>query len=381
MTSPISREFQVFVKPVGARCNLNCSYCYYLGKAELYEPAKLRVMPDEILEKYIKQQIEASTETDIFFSWHGGEPTLAGLDFFRKIVKLQRKHKPAGRNIINGIQTNATLLNDSWCRFFSDESFFIGVSIDGPEEIHNKFRVSKDNKGSHNKTLKGYELLRKNNVSTELLTVVNSENVRFPLETYNWLKQLGSTFLTFLPLVVKDPGSDSGVSSISVASEAFGSFLKTVFDEWVVKDIGKIKIQIIEEAVRTAFSQEHTLCIFKKRCGGVPVVEQNGDFYSCDHFVDTDHLIGNICQTDLADLLDSERQINFGQAKYDTLPQFCLDCPVLEMCNGECPRNRFINTPSGEPGLNYLCSGYMQFFMHIKPFVEAVATEWRRKGE
>jgi uncharacterized protein len=372
-----SREFQVFIKPVGADCNLNCRYCYYLDKAELNRYTGLKIIPDEILEKYIMQQIEASTETDVFFSWHGGEPTLAGLDFFRKVVKLQRKHKPADHNITNGIQTNATLLNDSWCKFLASESFFVGVSIDGPEELHNKFRVSRDNKGSYNKTLKGYELLRKHNVPTELLTVVNSENVKFPLETYNWIKQLGSNFLTFLPLVVKDPESDSGVSSISVPSVAFGSFLNTIFDVWVTKDIGKIKIQIIEEAVRIAFNQDHTLCIFKRRCGGVPVVEQNGDFYSCDHFVDKDHLIGNICQTTLADLLDSKRQKNFGKAKYVTLPQYCLDCHVLEMCNGECPRNRFINTPSGEPGLNYLCSGYKQFFTHIKPFVEAVANEWR----
>jgi uncharacterized protein len=376
-----SREFQIFIKPVGAECNLRCRYCYYLDKAALNRSQGLNIMPDEILGKYIIQQIEASTETDVFFSWHGGEPTLAGLDFFRKVVKLQRKHKKAGCNIINGIQTNATLLNESWCEFLAGEGFFVGVSIDGPEELHNKFRVSRDNKGSHKKTLKGYELLRKHYVPTELLTVVNSENVRFPIKIYKWLKQLGSTYITFLPLVIKDKGSDSGASNISVPSAEFGSFLNAVFDEWVAKDIGKIKIQIIEEAVRTAFNQEHTLCIFKKRCGGVPVVEQNGDFYSCDHFVDADHLIGNIGQTNLADLLDSERQINFGQAKYTTLPKYCLDCHVLEMCNGECPRNRFIYTPSGEPGLNYLCSGYKQFFTHITPFVETVEAEWRRKGK
>jgi uncharacterized protein len=381
MTSHISREFQVFIKPVGAECNLNCGYCYYLNKAELYGPSRLIRMSDEILKKYISRHIEASTETDIFFSWHGGEPTLAGLDFFMKVVNLQKKQKPADRNIINGIQTNATLLNDSWCKFLSVEGFLVGVSIDGPEKFHNKFRISKDNKGSFNKTLKGYELLQKYNVPTELLTVVNSENVKFPIEIYDYLKQLGSAFLTFLPLVEKDKGSDSGASNISVPSEAFGSFLNTVFDEWVTKDIGKIKIQIIEEAARTAFSQEHTLCIFKKRCGGVPVVEHNGDFYSCDHFVDPDHLLGNICDASLADFLDCERQKNFGQAKYDTLPQYCLDCDILEMCNGECPKNRFIKTPSGEPGLNYLCSGYKQFFTHIKPFVEAVAAEWRRKQE
>ena len=374
-----SREFQVFVKPVGAECNLNCLYCYYLDKANMYNQKGSTIMSDEVLEKYIIQQIQANTETDIFFSWHGGEPVKAGLDFFRKVVHLQKEHKPSGRYIINGIQTNATLLNDSWCSFFKEEGFFVGISIDGPEKLHNKFRVSKNNYGSFRRTLKGYELLRKYDVTTELLTVVNSENVKYPLETYNFLKQLGSPFLTFLPLVEKETGSASGVSNISVAPEAFGSFLSSVFDEWVSKDIGRIKIQIIEEAARTAFNQKHSLCIFKKTCGGVPVVEHNGDFYSCDHYVDSDNLIGNICQTSLKDMLDSERQKTFGQAKYNTLPKYCLDCDVIDMCNGECPKNRFMKTPYGEPGLNYLCTGYKRFFNHIRPFVEAIASEWQKR--
>ena len=376
-----SREFQVFVKPVGAKCNLNCQYCYYLDKANIYKQKESAIMPDEVLEKYIIRHIQANTETNMFFSWHGGEPVMAGLDFFRKVVRLQKKYKPSDRKIINGIQTNATLLNESWCRFFKEEGFFVGVSIDGPERLHNKFRVSKDNTGSFKNTLKGYELLRKHNVQTELLAVVSSVNSSFPLETYSFLKQLGSASLTFLPLVEKDPGSASGVSTISVAPEAFGSFLNSIFDEWIAKDIGKITIQIIEEAARTAFNQEHTLCIFKKSCGGVPVVEHNGDFYSCDHYVDSDHLIGNICNTSLADMLDNERQITFGQAKYTALPQYCLKCNVIDMCNGECPKNRFTKTPLGEPGLNYLCQGYKLFFNHVKPFVKAIADEWRKMGD
>jgi len=335
-------------------------------------------MTSEILEKYIIQQIEASTETDISFSWHGGEPALAGLDFFRQAVNLQQKYKPSGRNIINGIQTNATLLNDDWCKFLASEGFFVGVSIDGPEELHNKFRVSNDNTGSFKKTLNGYEFLIKHNVKTELLTVVNARNVLSPLEVYRFLRQLGSNYMTFLPLVERDPGSDSGGSSISVQPEAFGSFLSIIFDEWVAEDIGRMKIQIIEEAARTAFNQDHTLCIFKKTCGGVPVVEHNGDFFSCDHYVDKEHLIGNINERLLSEMLDSDKQKAFGQAKRTTLPQYCLDCEVLYMCNGECPKNRFIKTLSGEPGLNYLCPGYKSFFNHVKPFINTIADEWQK---
>jgi uncharacterized protein len=377
--NPLSREFQVFVKPVGAECNLRCRYCYYLDKADLYNQSGLLRMTDEILEKYIILHLEASTEPDISFSWHGGEPTLAGLDFFRQVVNLQKKLRPSGRNIINGIQTNATFLNDNWCKFLASEGFFVGVSIDGPEELHNKFRVSKNKAGSFRKTLNGFELLKKHNIPTEILTVVNAENVNFPHEVYRFLKQLGSKYMTFLPLVEREPGSHSGASSISVAAEAFGSFLSTIFDDWVNVDIGNIKIQIIEEAARTAFNQEHTLCIFKKTCGGVPVVEHNGDFYSCDHYADKEHLIGNINKKSLIELLETDEQQAFGLAKLITLPEFCLECEVRDMCNGECPKNRFIKSPFGEPGLNYLCPGYKRFFSHVRPFVKAIAEKWNDK--
>jgi uncharacterized protein len=373
-----SREFQIFVKPAGADCNLRCRYCYYLQSAALYEHSRFLRMSDDILKKYVVGLIEASTEKDIFFSWHGGEPTLAGIDFFRKAVKLQHKYKPSGSRILNGIQTNGTLLNEEWCKFLTDEGFFVGVSIDGPEEMHDKLRVNKDGKGTFKKTIRGYELLKKHNVTTELLTVVNAMNAIFPLEIYGFIRNLGSEYITFLPLVQRDNGSDSGVSIISVGSEAFGFFLSTIFDEWIAQDIGRIKIQIIEEAARTAFNQEHTLCIFKKTCGGVPVVEHNGDFYSCDHFADKEHFIGNITEIPLAELLDSERQKKFGRDKLNNLPNYCLECDVREMCNGECPKNRFVNTPDGKPGLNFLCPGYKRFFKHVKPFVEAIAEEWRK---
>jgi uncharacterized protein len=306
---------------------------------------------------------------------------LAGLGFFKKVVLLQKNHKPADRNIVNGIQTNATLLNDEFCRFLAGENFFAGVSIDGPQHLHDKFRVSNNKSGSFRKVLNGYNLLRKYNVSTEILTVLNSENVMFPLEVYNFFKTLESGFITFLPLVQRDTSSETGVSGISVSPEAFGSFLTTIFDEWSLKDIGAIKIQIIEEAARTAFRQDHTLCIFKKTCGGVPVVEYNGDVYSCDHFVNREHLIGNINSRSISEMLDSPEQILFGESKLCTLPEYCLICEVREMCNGECPKNRFVNTPSGDPGLNYLCPGYKSFFNHISPFVEAIREEYGRKNK
>ena len=373
-----TREFQVFVKPVGAKCNLGCLYCYYLQKSDLYGAGSISRMKDDILEKYITGHIEATTEDHIFFSWHGGEPTLAGLDFYKKVVSLQERHNTAGRRIMNGLQTNATLLDKEWCRFLAGNNFYVGVSIDGPGKFHNINRLSKNGKDTLNATLKGYRLLKEYNVATEILTVVNSHNADHPHQVYGFLKSLSPPFITFLPLVERDASGITGASDSSVGAEAFGKFLVAVFDEWVTSDIGSIKIQVIEEATRTAFGQDHTLCIFKERCGGVPVVEHNGDFYSCDHYVDSDHLVGNINESSLSALLDSKPQIDFGEAKQKSLPRYCLECEVLNMCNGECPKNRFITTPSGEPGLNYLCTGYRLFFNHIRPFVDAVSDEWKR---
>ena len=374
-----NREFQIFTKPVGAVCNLRCKYCYYLDKKALYQAKGSFIMSDDILERYIVQHIEASTEETISFSWHGGEPLMAGIDFFRKIVDLQKKHKPGGRIITNGIQTNGTLIDKTWASFLAEEKFMVGISIDGPGDLHNRFRIKADNKPSLHQVLRSFEILRSSKIVCEILCVVNSYNVKFPLVVYSFFKDLGAKYITFLPLVEKRPGTKSGVSRISVPSEEFGLFLNSVFDEWVERDIGEIKIQIFEEAARTAFNQEHTLCIFKENCGGVPVVEHNGDFYSCDHYVDNDHLVGTIKEGSVAGFLDSEKQKGFGLAKSLTLPRYCVDCEVKPMCNGECPKNRFINAPDGEPGLNYLCNGYKLFFNHCRPFVEAIATTWNNQ--
>ncbi len=334
-------------------------------------------MADDVLEKYVIQHIMASSETNINFSWHGGEPLLAGIDFFRKVLALQKKHKPAGATVVNGIQTNGTLLNNEWSSFLASEGFIVGVSIDGPAGLHNKNRRTRDDKNTYLNVIRGYELLQRYGILPEILCVVNADNVKHPLIVYNFFKKLGPEYISFLPLVEPDPVSATGVSIDSVPSREFGVFLSAIFDEWVEKDIGNIKIQIFEEAARTAFNQEHTLCIFKTDCGGVPVVEHTGDFYSCDHYVDKDHLLGNISDHTLSYFLNSDRQVAFGQVKSKTLPRYCIDCEVRSMCNGECPKNRFLSTPDGEPGLNYLCSGYKLFFNHCRPFVEAISATWK----
>jgi uncharacterized protein len=320
--------------------------------------------------------MEAATERIIGFSWHGGEPTLAGIDFFRKAVEIQKRYQPSGTKIINGIQTNGTLLNEEWCDFLAEKEFVVGISIDGPSGMHDRYRLSKDQRSTFSRVIKGYRMLQKYRNFTEILCVVNSYNVNFPLDVYRFFRELDVNFLSFLPLVERLPGTVSAVSDRSVPAGTFGVFLNAIFDEWTEKDIGTVKIQIFEEATRTAFRQDHTLCIFKKTCGGVPVIEHNGDFYSCDHYVDPAHKLGNINRHTLVQLLDHPEQKSFGHSKKETLPRYCRECEVLDMCNGECPKNRFIITPSGEAGLNYLCEGYKQFFKHCRPFVDAVAAQW-----
>jgi len=375
-----SRDFQVFVKPIGSICNLACLYCYYLKKEHLYPNSESFRMPYETLEEYIVQHIDAYPEKVIRFSWHGGEPTVLGLDYFRKIVALQRKHKPPDRRIVNGIQTNGTLLDEDWCRFLATEGFAVGLSLDGTREMHDRYRVTKDQEPTHEQAMRGYELLQKHRVYTDILCVVNAHNVRFPLRVYRFFKQINARYIAFLPMVEQQPDARGGVSDISVPAEAWGAFLCAIFDEWRDQDIGRVKVQIFEEAAMTAFNQEHSLCIFRPTCGDIPVVEHNGDFYSCDHFVDVEHRLGNIKETPLVELLESPAQRAFGRAKLETLPRYCRECEVRAMCNGGCPKNRFLETPDGEPGLNYLCSGYKRFFTHCQPFVSEVAALWRRQN-
>ena len=375
-----SREFQVFVKPVSNICNLDCRYCYYLKKEHLYPKGVSVLMPDDILEAYIAQHIAAAPGPVINFSWHGGEPTLPGLDYFRKIVALQRKHRPHDRRITNGMQTNGTLLDEDWCRFLSAEGFSVGISLDGPQDLHDRYRVTKSGNSTYAQVMRGYYLLRKHRVPHDILCVVNADNVQHPIRVYRFFKEIGARYLGFLPLVEPLPEIEDGVSQRTVPAEAFGAFLCTIFDEWVPRDIGRIKVQIFEEAVRTAFGQDHSLCIFRRTCGDVPVIEHNGDFYSCDHYVNPEHRLGNIRETTLVELLESPTQRAFGQVKLNRLPRLCLACEVRDMCNGGCPKNRILHTPDGESGLNYLCAGYKCFFTHCRPFAVEVAALWRRQS-
>jgi uncharacterized protein len=330
----------------------------------------------DILEEYIKQHIEASTGDTISFSWHGGEPLLAGIGFYRKALEFQSVYKPEDTVILNGIQTNGTLINEDWCSFLAEENFLTGISIDGPADLHNTFRRKKG-KDTFEDVIAGYEMLQSYGLKPEILCVVNDMNVKYPFQVYDFFKKLDPEFITFIPLVEPEAGSESGVSVRSVKAIEFGNFLSEIFDIWVVNDIGKIKIQVFEEALRSAFGQEHTLCIFREECGRVPVVEHNGDFYSCDHYVNSDHLLGNIMDLSVSQYLEGERQKSFGRAKLTSLPQYCINCEVRPMCNGECPKNRIITSPGGEPGLNYLCAGYKYFFNHCLPFIRTVSAVWK----
>ncbi len=371
-------DFQLFVKPVGAACNLACAYCYYPDILNQTTSEKNPVMSDDLLEMYLLQHFDMAEGPDIFFSWHGGEPTVAGLEFFRRVIELQKKHNVRNFRIINGLQTNGTLLNDAWCHFLKANGFIVGISMDGPESLHSQYRFHKNGRSVFEEVMRGYHLLKRYEIPCEILCVVNSSNVQFPHEVYQFFKQLKTEFITFIPLVEKIDPVSGLVSDRSVPAKAFGEFLCTIFDEWKSSDIGTVKIQIFEEALRTAFAMDHTLCIFKKTCGGVPVLEKNGDIYSCDHFVNQDNLLGNIRDTSLAHLLSSEKQQAFGQAKFTMLPDYCRTCEVLSFCHGACPKDRIIDTPDGQNGLNYLCEGYKLFFNHCKPFVDQVAEVWRQ---
>ena len=373
----VSREFQVFVKPAGAICNLDCQYCYYRDKRSLYPDTREFRMPESLLEEYIVQHIEAAPGPEVDFSWHGGEPTTLGVDYFRKAVELQRKHRPAGWRIRNGIQTNGVLLDEQWCRFLAAEDFSVGLSLDGPAELHDPYRVTRGGQPTHRQAMRGHGLLRKHEVRTDIVCVVHSLNVRHPLTVYRFFREIGAGYLGFLPAVEQAPESAGGVGPYTPSAEDYGALLCRIFDEWIARDTGRIAVQTFEEAARPALGMEHSLCVFRETCGQVPVVEHNGDFFPCDHYVDRQHRLGNLRETPLGELLDSPAQRAFGAAKRDSLPRFCRDCEVLAMCHGGCPKYRFIRTPDGEPGLNYLCAGLKRFFLHSREPIARLAAQQR----
>jgi uncharacterized protein len=361
-----SRDFQIFAKPAGATCNLDCEYCYYRDKRDLYPHSGPLRMSEDLLETYIAQHIAASAGPEVAFSWHGGEPTTLGLDFFRKVVELQRRLKPAGWRIRNGIQTNGVLLDEEWARFIASERFGVGISLDGPAELHDAYRVTQGGRPSHQQAMRGYDLLRGVGVQPDVVCVVHSLNVRYPLTVHRFFRDIGCTCLGFLPVVERAPGTAAGVTPHTPSAADYGEFLCKVFDEWSRRDVGRIAIQIVEEAARPAMGLEHSLCVFRPTCGQIPVIEHNGDYFPCDHYVDREHRLGNILETPLNDLLDSQAQRTFGDSKRDALPRCCRDCEVLAMCNGGCPKYRFLLAPDGQPGLNYLCAGLKRFFLHSR---------------
>ena len=366
----VSHDFQIFVKPAGPLCNLDCHYCYYLGKRGLFPDASCR-MTEALLEEYIAQHIEAAPGPVVAFSWHGGEPTLLGLDYFRRAVEFERKHKPPGWRIANGMQTNGLLIDEEWARFFAAEGFSVGLSLDGPAELHDAWRVTKGGAPTHNQAMRAFELLRKHSVPTDVVCVLHNLNVARPLTVYRFFREIGAKYIGFLPVVEPPPGPHS------VTPEAYGKFLIRVFDEWIARDSGRIAVQIFEEASRPGRGLEHSLCIYRETCGEIPVVEHNGDFFACDHFVDAGHRFGNITETPLWRLLESPKQTTFGRMKRDALPRCCRECEVLEMCNGGCPKDRFARSAEGEPGLNYLCAGLKNFFTHCRAPLDRLASPKR----
>ncbi len=385
--------FQVMAKPIGPVCNLNCKYCYYLEKKQLYKSRQNFKMPDNVLEAYVKQQIASQQVPVVQFVWQGGEPTLLGVDFYRKALKLQEKYAN-GKKIENIFQTNATLIDEEWCELFKEHDFLIGVSIDGPRELHDHYRVYQNGKPSWERIMKSIELLKKYDVRFNTLTVVNDYNSQYPLEIYRFLKRIGSGYMQFIPIVeqiAEQPGNDAlelvspdfqgeaKVSSWSVDPKAYGRFLISMFDEWVRQDVGKYYVQIFDVSLANWFGAPPGLCIFTETCGDAAVMEHNGDVYSCDHFVYPHDYLGNILDKPLVGMLTSEKQIKFGAKKRDKLPNQCLACEFKFACNGGCPKNRIIQTPQGEAGLNYLCAAYKMFFAHIKPAMDFMAEELRNE--
>ena len=375
-----SRDFQVFVKPAGATCNLDCRYCYYRNKTSLYRDAGAIQMPEDLLEEYIVQHFEATAGPEVDFSWHGGEPTTLGLAFFRLVVGLQGKHKPAGWRIRNGIQTNGLLLDEEWCRFLAAEGFGVGLSLDGPAELHDPYRVTRGGKPTHAQTMRAYELLRSQGIPVDILCVVHNLNVHHPLTVYRFFRQIGCRSLGFLPAVDREPENARGVTDHTPSAEDYGSFLCRIFDDWIARDVGRMMVQTFDEAARPALGLDHSLCVFRETCGQIPVLEHNGDLFPCDHYVDREHRLGNIRETPLHMLLDSRKQLEFGEAKKNALPSYCGACEVLVMCNGGCPKYRFIRTPDGEPGLNYLCAGLKRFFLHCRAPLARLATQQRQQA-
>ncbi len=372
--------FHVMAKPIGALCNLDCGYCFYLRKESLYPDDRGRTwrMSDAVLESYIRQFLAAQQVPEANFAWQGGEPTLLGLDFFRRVVELQRQYRPKGMVVHNAFQTNATLLDDEWCEFLREHRFLIGVSIDGPRELHDHYRVNKGGQGTFDAVRRGLERLRQHGVEHNLLCVVNALNGDRPLDVYRFFRdELDETYYQFIPAVEGTP--DGAVTDWSVGPEQYGRFLCAVFDEWVRHDVGRRYVQAFDVALQAWCGQEPGLCVYARTCGTAMALEHNGDLYSCDHFVTPHNRLGNLIEEPLVELVSRPFQHKFGLDKREMLTTTCRECPALFACNGGCPKDRFVDSPTGEAGHNYLCAGLKRFFEHIDPAMRYMAGELRQR--
>ena len=387
IANPFAKPLYVMLKPAGAHCNLACKYCYYLEKNKLYPTAQRHLMSDEMLEQFTREYIEAQTMNQVLFTWHGGEPLLRSIGFYRKALSLQQKYA-GGRRIDNVIQTNGTLLTDEWCEFFAQNHWLVGISIDGPQPDHDHYRLTAAGKPSWKKVMQGIKLLKKHGVEWNAMAVVNAYNANHPLEFYHFFKENGCQFLQFTPIVERLTRHEDGrtlasladkdeisLSEASVAPEQWGYFLCAIFDEWVRKDVGRIFVEIFDCTLANWMGISPGICAYSKECGHAGVMEHNGDVYSCDHFVFPEYKLGNIRDHSLIDMLYGEQQQEFSRLKHSSLPRQCKECDMEFACHGECPKNRFMKDKYGDSGLNYLCPGYYHYYQHVAPYMDYMKQE------
>lgn len=387
IANPFAKPLYVMLKPAGAHCNLACKYCYYLEKNKLYPTAQRHLMSDEMLEQFTREYIEVQTMNQVLFTWHGGEPLLRSIDFYRKALSLQQKYA-GGRRIDNVIQTNGTLLTDEWCEFFAQNHWLVGISIDGPQPDHDHYRLTAAGKPSWKKVMQGIKLLKKHGVEWNAMAVVNAYNANHPMEFYRFFKENGCQFLQFTPIVERLTRHEDGrtlasladkdeisLSEASVVPEQWGYFLCAIFDEWVRKDVGKIFVEIFDCTLANWMGISPGICAYSKECGHAGVMEHNGDVYSCDHFVFPEYKLGNIRDHSLIDMLYGEQQQEFSRLKHSSLPRQCKECDMEFACHGECPKNRFMKDKYGDSGLNYLCPGYYHYYQHVAPYMDYMKQE------
>ncbi len=387
IATPFAKPLYVMLKPAGAHCNLACKYCYYLEKNNLYDKSHRHIMSDEMLEQFTREYIEAQTMPQVLFTWHGGEPLMRSIDFYKKALTLQKKYA-RGRRIDNVIQTNGTMLTDEWCEFFAQNNWLVGISIDGPQEYHDHYRLTTTGNPSWQKVMHGIELLKKHHVEWNAMAVVNAYNANHPLEFYHFFKDNGCQYLQFTPIVERLTQHQDGrtlasladdkeipLADFSVTPEQWGSFLCAIFEEWVHNDVGKMFVEIFDCTLANWMGVLPGICAYSKNCGHAGVMEHNGDVYSCDHFVFPEYKLGNIRDHTLIEMLYGDKQHAFSRLKHTSLPRQCKECDMVFACHGECPKNRFEKDKYGEPGLNYLCKGYYQYYSHVAPYMDFMKRE------